>query len=63
MEIPGKVKVVEGDSDDDALLETAMVGGVDYLISGDPHLLKLREFSILPQAFPKNTKNSAQQSL
>lgn len=45
VEIPGKVKVIEGDPDDDAMLETAIVGNVDYLISGDPHLLKLNEFA------------------
>ena len=45
VEIPGKVKVVEEDPDDNAMLETAIVGNVDYLISGDPHLLKLREYA------------------
>ncbi len=45
VEIPGKVKVVEEDPDDNAMLETAIVGKVDYLISGDPHLLKLNEFA------------------
>ena len=45
VEIPGKVKVIVDDPDDDAMLETAIVGNVDYLISGDPHLLKLKEFA------------------
>lgn len=45
VEIPGKVKVIEEDHDDDVMLETAIVGSVDYLISGDPHLLKLKEFA------------------
>lgn len=45
VEIPGKVKMIEDDPDDDAMLETAVVGNVDYLISGDPHLLKLNEFA------------------
>ncbi len=45
LKIPGKVKVVEEDPDDDAMLETAVVGNVNYLISGDPHLLKLKEFA------------------
>ncbi len=45
VEIPGKVKVIVDDPDDDAMLETAVVGNVDYLISGDPHLLKLKEFA------------------
>lgn len=45
VEIPGKVKVIADDPDDDAILETAIVGDVDYLISGDPHLLRLKEFA------------------
>lgn len=45
VEIPGKVKVVEEDPDDNVMLETAIVGNADYLISGDPHLLKLKEFA------------------
>ena len=45
IEIPGTVKVIAEDPDDDAMLETAIVGTVDYLISGDPHLLKLKEFA------------------
>ncbi len=44
VEISGKLKVITEDPYDDAMLETAVVGSVDYLISGDPHLLKLREF-------------------
>ncbi|MBI2151908.1 toxin-antitoxin system toxin component, PIN family protein, partial [Candidatus Woesearchaeota archaeon] len=45
VEITGKVKVILEDQDDDAMLETAVVGNVDYLVSGDPHLLKLKEFT------------------
>lgn len=45
VEIPGKLKVVAEDPDDDAILETAIVGGAGYLISGDPHVLKLKEFA------------------
>ncbi len=45
VKIPGKVKVIVDDPNDDAMLETAVVGNVDYLISGDPHLLKLKEFA------------------
>ncbi len=45
VEIPGKVNVIEKDPDDNAMLETAIVGNVDYLISGDPHLLTLKEFA------------------
>ena len=46
VEIQGKIRVIEDDpDDDDAMLETAVVGNVDYVISGDPHLLKLKEFA------------------
>ena len=45
VEITGKVKVIVDDPDDNAILETAIVGNVQYLISGDPHLLKLKEFA------------------
>ena len=44
VEIPKTLKVIEDDPSDDIILETAMVGNVDYLVSGDPHLLKLKEF-------------------
>jgi len=45
VEITGKVKVIIDDPDDNAILETAIVGNANYLISGDPHLLKLKEFA------------------
>src|SRR3989338_3594614 len=45
VEITGKVNVIVDDPDDNAILETAIVGNVQYLISGDPHLLKLKEFA------------------
>lgn len=44
VEVPGKLKVIEEDPSDDVMLETAVVGNADYIISGDPHLLKLKEF-------------------
>ncbi len=45
VEITGKVKVIVDDPYNNAILETAIVGNVQYLISGDPHLLKLKEFA------------------
>ncbi len=44
VEITGQMKMVKEDPDDDAILETAMVGEVSYIISGDPHLLNLKAF-------------------
>ena len=44
VEIPKKLKVIEEDPDDDIILETAVVGNVGSIVSGDPHLLKLVKF-------------------
>ncbi len=44
VEISNTLKVIEEDPDDDVILETAVVGNVDYIVSGDPHLLKVRNF-------------------
>ncbi len=45
VEITGKIKVIKDDPDDDIILETAIVGRAGYIVSGDPHLLKLKEFA------------------
>ncbi len=42
--IPGRLKVVAADPDDDAVLECAAVGQAQYLVSGDRHLLALGSF-------------------
>jgi len=42
-QIEGKLKIIHEDPKDDAIIETAIVGKADYLISGDRHLLKLKE--------------------
>ena len=38
------ITAVEADPDDDKFLEAAVAGGVDYLVSGDGHLLDLDSF-------------------
>ena len=38
------IMAVEADPDDDKFLEAAVAGGVDYLVSGDGHLLDLDSF-------------------
>jgi putative PIN family toxin of toxin-antitoxin system len=38
------ITAVEADPDDDKFLEAAVAGDVDYLISGDGHLLSLDSF-------------------
>lgn len=39
VEITGTVQVVSDDPSDDKFVETAQIAGVDYLVSGDHHLL------------------------
>jgi putative PIN family toxin of toxin-antitoxin system len=38
------ITAVEADPDDDKFLEAAVAGNVDYLVSGDGHLLELDSF-------------------
>ena len=38
------IEAVEDDPDDDKFLEAALAGNVDYLVSGDKHLLDLDSF-------------------
>lgn len=42
--IPGTLKVVAADPDDDAVLECAVTGQAQYLVSGDRHLLALGKY-------------------
>jgi len=39
------VAAVEDDPDDDKILECAVAGDVDYIVSGDSHLLELERYS------------------
>lgn len=39
-----KLRVIAEDPADDRYLEAAIEGGAGYLVSGDAHLLKLKEF-------------------
>ena len=43
-----KIKVVVDDPDDDMVIECAIEGNVDYIISQDKHLLKLGKFRNIP---------------
>ena len=42
--IRSRFKVVREDTTDDIILRTAYDGKADYVVSGDKHLLSLREF-------------------
>jgi len=52
-----KIAIVKDDPKDNIFIETAVAGNVDYLISQDNHLLKLKEFRgikiITPEEFNK----------
>ncbi|MEK6948618.1 MAG: putative toxin-antitoxin system toxin component, PIN family [Nanoarchaeota archaeon] len=39
-----KINAIKEDPDDNTILETALAGKVDYVVSGDRHLLKLKQF-------------------
>ena len=52
-----RIEIVKDDPKDDIFIETAVAGNVDYIISQDNHLLKLKEFRgikiITPEEFNK----------
>ncbi|MBS3100545.1 putative toxin-antitoxin system toxin component, PIN family [Candidatus Woesearchaeota archaeon] len=52
-----KISIIKDDSKDNIFIETAVAGSVDYIVSQDNHLLKLREFRgikiITPEEFLK----------
>ena len=43
-----RIQFVASDSKDDKFLEAAIAGGADYIVSGDTHLLELKEFRSIP---------------
>src|SRR3989339_103601 len=55
-----KIKIVKNDPKDNIFIETAVAGNVDYIVSQDNHLLKLKEFRgikiITPEEFNKICK-------
>lgn len=60
VEITGKVKVIKDDPDDDVMIETAIVSRADYIVSGDPHLLNLKEFTGVKILTAKEFLNNSQ---
>ena len=52
-----KINIVKDDPKDNMFIESAVAGNVDYLVSQDKHLLKLKEFRkikiITPEEFNK----------
>ena len=43
--ITGQLRVVADDPDDDKVVECAIVGKADYIVTGDRHLLALGQYS------------------
>jgi putative PIN family toxin of toxin-antitoxin system len=43
--LKGNLKVIKNDPSDDLIIETALNGNADAIISGDHDLLKLKEFN------------------
>ncbi len=46
--IENKLRAVPADPDDDKVLECALLGKVDFIVSGDHHLLEIKEFEGIP---------------
>lgn len=49
-----KVYAVKDDPDDNIILECAKEGKVDYILSKDKHLLKLKKFECIPIIKPED---------
>lgn len=43
-----KIQVIKADPKDDKFLEAAVAGKVDFIVSGDNHLLEIKEFRDIP---------------
>ncbi|MBU2476300.1 putative toxin-antitoxin system toxin component, PIN family [Candidatus Micrarchaeota archaeon] len=48
-----KINLIKDDPDDNKVLEAAFEADADYIVSGDKHLLKLKEFNKMKIVKPK----------
>ena len=48
-----RLDIVKDDADDNKILECAKSGKVDFIVSNDNHLLKLKKFDKIPILTPK----------
>jgi len=48
VEVVEMVKIIKDDPDDDKILECALACNADYIVSGDHHLLDLKQFNDIP---------------
>lgn len=53
VEVRHKLNIIKEDPSDNMLLECALSGGADYLITGDRHLLKLKMLKNIKIITPK----------
>jgi len=53
IQVRSALKVVKDDPKDDTILNAALDGNADYIVSGDRHLLKLRRFRGIKIVKPK----------
>lgn len=44
IDVPNTLRIIKEDPEDNIILETALIGNALYIITGDYHLLKLKEF-------------------
>lgn len=51
------VKAVKEDPDDNVILETALVGNAKYIVTGDSHLLQLKEYAGIKIVTPNDFLN------
>lgn len=58
IETKTKINIIEDDPKDNIVLECAYDGKAEYIVSGDPHLLKLKEFKGIKIITPKNFLDS-----
>ena len=49
-----KLSIIKEDPDDNKILECALSANVDYIVSNDKHLLKLKEYKNIPIITPDN---------
>ncbi len=42
------LKIIKDDPDDNTIIECAVSGNVDYIVSGDKHLLNIQRYSNIP---------------
>lgn len=48
-----KIDIIKEDPDDNKILECALAGNVDYIVTQDNHLLRLKEFEEIKIVTPK----------